>query len=56
MYHILNRANAGMTIFEKDADDEAFENVLIEAVARTQTRLLAYWLMRNQWVMRHHWH
>ena len=46
----MNRANAGLTIFEKDADDEAFENVLIEAVARTQTRLLA------DCVMRHHWH
>ena len=27
-----------MTIFEKDADDEAFENVLIEAVARTNAQ------------------
>ena len=38
-----------MTIFEKDADYEAFENVVIEAVARTQTRLLADCVMRNYW-------
>jgi hypothetical protein len=30
-----------MTIFDKDADDEAFGTVLIEAVARTLARLLA---------------
>ena len=49
MYHVLNRANARMTIFKKDADYEAFENVLAEAVARTQTRLLAYCVMGNHW-------
>ena len=42
IYHVLNRANARMTIFEKEADYEAFETVLDEAVARTETRLLAY--------------
>ena len=40
VYHVLNRANARMTIFEDQADYEAFENVLIEAVERAQTRLL----------------
>jgi hypothetical protein len=29
IYHVLNRANARMTIFEKDGDYEAFERVLI---------------------------
>ena len=48
-YHVLNRANARMTVFEDDADYEAFEKVLVEAVARTQTRLLAYCLMPNHW-------
>lgn len=38
-----------MTIFEKDADYEAFERVLVEAVDRTATRLLAYCLMPNHW-------
>ena len=49
VYHVLNRANARMTIFEKDEDDEAFERVLAEAVERTKTRLLAYCLMPNHW-------
>ena len=49
VYHVLNRANARMTIFEKDGDYEAFEKVLLEAVERTETRLLAYCLMPNHW-------
>lgn len=49
VYHVLNRANARMKIFRKDADYEAFETVLAEAVERTQTRLLAYCLMPNHW-------
>src|SRR5438876_3557833 len=49
IYHVLNRANARMTIF-RDADDyAAFERVLREAVERTETRLLAYCLMPNHW-------
>ena len=34
IYHVLNRANARMTIFEEDDDYIAFESVLAEAVAR----------------------
>ena len=49
VYHVLNRANARMRIFEDDADYEAFERVLTEAVARTETRLLAYCVMPNHW-------
>ena len=49
VYHALNRANARMTIFEKDADYEAFEAILLEAVERTGTRLLAYCLLPNHW-------
>ena len=49
VYHVLNRANARMTIFKRDADFEAFEKVLTEAVERTQTRLLVYCLMPNHW-------
>ncbi len=37
--HVLNRANARMTIFENDGDYEAFERVLEEAVDRTRTGL-----------------
>jgi putative transposase len=49
VYHVLNRANARMTIFEDDADYEAFERVLEEAVDRTKTRLLAYCVLPNHW-------
>jgi len=49
VYHVLNRANARMTIFEKDGDYEAFERVLAAAVERTQTRLLAYCVLGNHW-------
>jgi putative transposase len=38
-----------MNIFRGDADYEAFERVLAEAVERTRTRLLAYCLMPNHW-------
>src|SRR4051794_2102973 len=43
--HVLNRANARMSIFEGDKDYEAFERILGEAVERTRTRLLAYCVM-----------
>ena len=42
VYHVLNRANARMTIFEDDGDDAAFEKILQLAVARFETRLLVY--------------
>jgi hypothetical protein len=45
IYHLLNGANARMTIFENDADDAAFETVLSEAVVRTKRRLLSYCVM-----------
>src|SRR5437762_496312 len=49
VYHVLNRANARLTIFEDAADFEAFEKVLLQAVERTKTRLLAYCVMPNHW-------
>jgi len=49
VYHVLNRANARMRLFDDEADYLAFEKVLAEAVERTRTRLLAYCLMPNHW-------
>ena len=49
IYHVLNRANARLTIFEKDQDYEAFEQILAEAVERSQMRLLSYCVMPNHW-------
>ena len=49
MYHVLNRGNARMDLFRDDADYDAFEKILAEAVKRDETRLLAYCLTRNHW-------
>jgi len=39
---MLNRANRRIAIFEKDADYEAFERVMTEAVERFQIDLFSY--------------
>jgi putative transposase len=49
IYHVLNRANGRAPLFEQDGDYRAFEQVLGEACARTQMRLLAYCVMSNHW-------
>jgi putative transposase len=40
---------AGLPLFRKEADYEAFERIMIEAQARHPTRILAWCLMRNHW-------
>ena len=49
VYHVLNRAVARLPLFEKTADYEAFERVLLETQQRHPTRILAYCLMPNHW-------
>ncbi|MFV1968683.1 MAG: transposase [Pirellulaceae bacterium] len=49
VYHVLNRANARMTIFEDVGDYDAFENVLQEGVERVAMRFLAYCVLPNHW-------
>ena len=49
VYHVLNRAVARLPLFEKDGDYQAFERVLLDAMAKQPTRLLAYCLMPNHW-------
>ena len=49
IYHVLNRANGRLPLFEKPADYEAFENVLSEAHERIAMRTLAYCVMPNHW-------
>lgn len=46
-YHVINRATAGLELFSKNPDYEAFERVLIEARQRHPMRLCAYVLMPN---------
>jgi len=50
-YHVINRANARIRIFEKEGDYEAFEEVIKEAVERTGMRLMSYCVMPNHWHM-----
>ena len=49
VYHILNRSNARMTLFEKDEDYAAFDRVLEEAHEREPLRVLAYCVLSNHW-------
>jgi REP-associated tyrosine transposase len=50
VYHMLNRANARLRIFHKDADYAAFERVVDEALEHVPgMRLLSYCLMPNHW-------
>lgn len=49
VYHVLNRANARLPLFESDDDYTAFERILADGVARFRPRLLAYCLMPDHW-------
>lgn len=49
IYHVLNRANARVQIFDNIEDYELFENILEEAVHRFEMRLLVYCIMPNHW-------
>ncbi len=49
IYHILNRANARVQIFDNEQDYQIFENILEEAVERFDMRLLSYCIMPNHW-------
>lgn len=49
IYHVINRANGRMTLFRKDADYQAFEQILAQAVERYSMRLFAYCIMPNHW-------
>lgn len=51
IYHVLNRANAWMTIFATEDDYAAFERILSEAVERFEKRLLCYCVISNHWYL-----
>lgn len=48
-FHVLNRAVARLTLFEKPEDYEAFERVLEEALEREPLPIFAYTVMPNHW-------
>lgn len=47
VYHVLNRSNARLTLFEDAEDFDAFVRVLGDAVRRVPVRLLSYCVMPN---------
>lgn len=49
VYHVINRANARMRIFNTDEDYQLFEEVLEEAEEKFSMRILAYCIMPNHW-------
>ena len=49
VYHVLNRANARVQIFDTDDDYKQFENILEDAVKKYSMRLLTYCIMPNHW-------
>jgi putative transposase len=46
---VLNRANARLSLFQKDGDFLAFERVLTEARELDEVPILGYCLMPNPW-------
>ncbi|MBU1557553.1 transposase [Patescibacteria group bacterium] len=49
IYHVLNRANACLQIFDNDKDYQMFEEILEEAKEKFDMRVLAYSVMPNHW-------
>lgn len=49
VYHVINRANARMTIFHTEKDYKLFEHLLEEAKEQFGMRILAYAIMPNHW-------
>lgn len=49
MVHVVNRAVRRGQLFVADADYAAFERVLVQALAKVPTRLVAFSLMPSHW-------
>jgi len=49
VFHVLNRAVQGVTLFETAADYELFVDLLGEAARRLPIRILAFVIMPNHW-------
>ena len=49
IYHVLNRANARVQIFDNDEDYELFETILAEGKKKFDMRILSYCIMPNHW-------
>mgnify|MGYP001604892408 CR=1 FL=1 len=49
IYHVINRANARVQIFDNSKDYQLFEQVLLEAKERSNIRIYGYCIMPNHW-------
>jgi len=49
VYHVLNRSNARVQIFDNDKDYKLFEQVLTEAKGKFDMPILSYSIMPNHW-------
>src|SRR3990167_2710335 len=49
VYHIINRANARVQIFDNNKDYQLFETILEEGKDIFDMRILAYNIMPNHW-------
>jgi putative transposase len=49
VYHVLNRANARVQIFDQEGDYDVFERILEEGIKRFEMRLFSYCIMPNHW-------
>ena len=49
IYHLINRSNARIQIFDTEDDYKLFESILEEGKERTDMRILAYCIMPNHW-------
>lgn len=49
IYHVLNRANDKHTIFRKDQDYLAFEEIIFEGIELFGIKLYVYEIMPNHW-------
>lgn len=49
IYHVINRANGRLQIFNNDEDYQLFEQILLETKELFGMRIFAYELMPNHW-------
>ena len=49
VFHVVNRAAKRAVLFDDDGDYGAFEQLMVEAISRTNVALFSYCIMPNHW-------
>jgi putative transposase len=49
VYHVINRANKGAEIFQKESDYRVFEELLEDAVLIRNIQIISFCIMPNHW-------